>query len=250
MQPSNETVIRCLDATLGYGRLRVLEEVNISLALGDYVGIVGPNGGGKTTLLKALTGILAPLEGRIEVEPHTREERPLVFGYVAQSNTLDDTYPLTALDVVLMGRVSAVGPFRRFRPVDVDAAFRALKRVNLEERAEWPYPELSRGQQQRVLLARALAGEPDILCLDEPTNFLDPSAQVAFMNTVEDMRRESGMTVLIVTHLLQSVADHAHQVWLVQGGRLRVLADPTVIKCELADILEGRNCAFEGAVPA
>ena len=248
MQSCNEPVICCQDATLGYGHLRVLEEVNISLALGDYIGIVGPNGAGKTTLLKALTGILRPLEGHVEVARHPEEDRPLVFGYVAQSNTLDDTYPLTALDVVLMGRISRVGPFRRFAAADIDACYRALQRVNLEHRADWPYPELSRGQQQRVLLARALAGEPDILCLDEPTNFLDPNAQVSFMNTVDDMRQETGMTVLIVTHLLQSVADHAHQVWLVQAGRMRVLSDPNVIKCELADVLEGRNCAFEGTL--
>lgn len=242
-----ETVIQCENATLGYGRLKVLEEVDICLSLGDYVGIVGPNGAGKTTLLKALTGILSPLSGKIEVCRHPEENRPLIFGYVAQSNTLDDSYPLTALDVVLMGRVSSVGPFRSFGSADVDAAYRGLRRVGLEHRAEWSYAELSRGQQQRVLLARALAGEPDILCLDEPTNFLDPNAQVDFMNTVDDMRAENGMTVLIVTHLLQSVADHAQQVWLVQAGRIRVLSDPTVIKCELADVLEGRKCAFEEA---
>ncbi len=247
MEQCRETVIECEGATLGYGRLKVLEEVDICLSLGDYVGIVGPNGAGKTTLLKALTGILSPLRGRIEVRKHPREDRPLIFGYVAQSNTLDDSYPVSALDVVLMGRVSSVGPFRSFGPADVDAAFRALERVQLDHRAEWPYPELSRGQQQRVLLARALAGEPDILCLDEPTNFLDPNAQVDFMNTVDDMRDETGMTVLIVTHLLQSVADHAQQVWLVQAGRIRVLSDPTIIQCELADVLEGRNCRFEEA---
>ena len=247
MERCKEMVIETADAVLGYGRLKVLEDVNICLSLGDYVGIVGPNGAGKTTLLKALTGIMSPLQGGVNVKRHPVDDRPLIFGYVAQSNPLDDTYPLSALDVVLMGRVSKVGPFRRFGPADIERAYDALRRVNLEHRAEWSYPELSRGQQQRVLLARALAGEPDILCLDEPTNFLDPNAQVDFMNTVDDMRQETGMTVLIVTHLLQSVADHAQQVWLVQAGRIRVLSDPTVIKCELADVLEGRNCAFEEA---
>jgi ABC-type Mn2+/Zn2+ transport system ATPase subunit len=248
MVQSNQSVIRCREAAMGYGHLRVLEEVNLDLGLGSYVGIVGPNGAGKTTLLKALTGILSPQSGTIEVDRHPTADRPLVFGYVAQSNTLDDSYPLSALDVTLMGRIGRVGPFRRFRPQDVEAALQALRRVELEDRAQWSYSELSRGQQQRVLLARALAGEPDILCLDEPTNFLDPSAQVAFLNTVDDLRHETGMTVLIVTHLLQSVADHAQEVWLVQGGRIRVLSDQSLIKGELANILEGRNGVREEAL--
>ena len=249
MIPTNGPLIECSDLRLGYGRLVVLDEVHLRLGLGDYVGVVGPNGAGKTTLLKALTGILGPLSGTVKVPRHP-SGRPLRFGYVAQSNTLDENYPVSALDVTLMGRIAFVGPFRPFRPDDHAAALNALERVGMDHRADWPFRELSRGQQQRVLLARALASDPDVLCLDEPTNFLDPGAQVAFMNTVEDMRQEEGMTIIIVTHLLQSVAGHADHIWMVQAGRIRVLSEPAAIKHELASILEGRNGLAEEAAHA
>lgn len=236
----NGPVVTCQDVSLGYGRLTVLEHVDVSLELGAYVGVVGPNGAGKTTLLKALTGILRPLAGRITIARRPDGRLPR-FGYVSQSSELDDSYPVSTLDVVLMGRTWHAGPFRPHRPADIAAAHQALARVGMDHLAQWPYRELSRGQQQRVLLARALAGDPDILCLDEPTNFLDPDAQVSFMDTLEEMRRNHQMTVLVVTHLLQSVANHADGVWLVHGGRVRVLSDPSQVQQELARVLGGGN---------
>lgn len=223
---------------LGYGRLVVLEVDHLSIGAGDYIGIVGPNGAGKTTLLKAITGIIRPLSGSIRVA-HGTDGAPLRFGYVAQSTTLDATYPVSTMDVVLMGRIGSVGPFRRFRPEDIRAAFEALERVDLPDLAEKPFGELSRGQQQRILLARALAGGPDILCLDEPTNFLDPASQMGFMETLQQMRQTEGMTILVVTHLLQAVAQHSDQAWLVQGGALRKLSDPVEIEAELVGLAEG-----------
>jgi ABC-type Mn2+/Zn2+ transport system ATPase subunit len=219
---SNTPVVNCRDLTLGYGSLVVLENVGFEIRPQAYVGLVGPNGSGKTTLLKALTGILHPMRGAVSVAPHP-SGRAMRFGYVAQTTTLDDSYPVTAFDVVMMGRVARAGPFFPFRREDRDTAVGGLDKVGMAHRAEWPFRELSRGQQQRVLLARALAGEPDILVLDEPTNFLDLKAQLEFIHTINRMRAEEEMTVLIVTHLLQEVAEHADQVLLVQGGRVQVL---------------------------
>jgi manganese/zinc/iron transport system ATP- binding protein len=218
----NEIVARCEDLTVGYGPLIVLRDVSFDIRPQSYVGLVGPNGAGKTTLLKALTGILRPLRGTVTIPPHP-SGRPARFGYVAQTTTLDDTYPVTALDVVMMGRVSQAGPFYPLRRSDSDAALEALVKVGMTHRLNWPFCELSRGQQQRVLLARALAGRPDILVLDEPTNFLDLRAQIDFIHTINQMRDEDEMTILIVTHLLQEVAEHADQVLLVQGGKVDVL---------------------------
>jgi ABC-type Mn2+/Zn2+ transport system ATPase subunit len=229
-------IVCCENVTLGYGALVVLEDVNLEMQAGSYVGIGGPNGAGKTTLLKALTGILRPLSGSVWVAAPP-SGRPLRFGYVAQTTTLDDSYPVSALDVVMMGRVARVGPFRRFSPDDFAESLAALERAGMAHCASWPFRELSRGEQQRVLLARALAGEPDVLVLDEPTNFLDLRAQMEFMHTIEAMRSERQMSVLIVTHLLQEVAEHADTVWLVQGGRLRVLADRDAIQRELFEVV-------------
>lgn len=217
-------VAACEDLAVGYGPLVVLEDVTFSIRPQSYVGLVGPNGAGKTTLLKALTGILRPMKGTVTIPPHPCG-RATRFGYVAQTTTLDETYPVTALDVVMMGRVSRAGPFLPLRKRDQDACMEALVKVGMSHRFNWPFRELSRGQQQRVLLARALAGEPDILVLDEPTNFLDLTAQIEFVHTINQMRDEDDMTILIVTHLLQEVAEHADQVLLVQGGRVDVIDD-------------------------
>lgn len=218
----NEIVAQCQDLAVGYGPLIVLRGVSFDIRPQSYVGLVGPNGAGKTTLLKALTGILRPMKGTVAIPPHP-SGRPVRFGYVAQTTTLDDTYPVTALDVTMMGRVSRAGPFWPLRGRDTDAAMEALVKVGMSHRFNWPFRELSRGQQQRVLLARALAGQPDILVLDEPTNFLDLRAQIDFIHTINQMRTEEQMTILIVTHLLQEVAEHADQVLLVQGGKVAVL---------------------------
>jgi ABC-type Mn2+/Zn2+ transport system ATPase subunit len=228
----NGFVVQCRDLKLGYGPLVVLDGVTFDIRSQSYVGLVGPNGAGKTTLLKAMTGILRPLKGTVMVAPHP-SGRPIRFGYVAQTTTLDDTYPVTALDVVMMGRVSRAGPFVPLGRGARDGAIQALARVTMEHRSTWPFRELSRGQQQRVLLARALAGEPDILVLDEPTNFLDLKAQLEFIHTINRMRREHDMTVMIVTHLLQEVSAHADKVLLVQGGRVGVLDDRAEIEAHL-----------------
>jgi ABC-type Mn2+/Zn2+ transport system ATPase subunit len=245
MESNNKWVVRCEDLAVGYGPLVVLDEVGFAIRPQAYVGLVGPNGAGKTTLLKALTGILRPMRGSVRLAPHPSGRR-VRFGYVAQTTTLDDSYPVSALDVVMMGRVSRAGPFVPFSRTDRASAFRALGRVGMEERAEWPFRELSRGQQQRVLLARALAGEPDVLVLDEPTNFLDLRAQLDFIHTINRMREEEAMTVLIVTHLLQEVSEHADQVLLVQGGRVQVLGDREEIAAHLFEALGASAAAREG----
>jgi len=232
----NGIIIRCRDLVLGYGPLVVLQDVNFEVSSRSYVGLVGPNGAGKTTLLKALTGILAPMAGKIEVAPHP-SGRVIRFGYVAQTTTLDDSYPVTAMDVVLMGRVALAGPFQRFRAQDYAAAGAALEKVGMQHWASWSFRELSRGQQQRVLLARALAAEPDVLVLDEPTNFLDLRGQVEFIDTINRMREEEEMTVLIVTHLLQEVSEHADQVLIVQGGRVKVLRGRAEIRAHLFETI-------------
>jgi ABC-type Mn2+/Zn2+ transport system ATPase subunit len=206
-------LVRLRDVTLGYGRRVILSHLNFRLDAGGYVGIVGPNGAGKTTLLRALLGTLSPLSGTVEYG-----RKPMRFGYVPQAQTMDETFPLTALDVVLMGRFREIGPVRRPGRADRDRAFAALEQVGIADLANRLFREFSGGQRQRTLMARALASEPDVLVLDEPTNDMDVAAEHATMELVDRLHAERGLLVLMVSHLLNVVVNHVHDLAIVGVG--------------------------------
>src|SRR2546425_1241090 len=153
---------------LGYGRRRVLTAIEFDVISGDFLGIVGPNGAGKTTLLKAILGLLKPMAGIVE-----RPAEGLRIGYVPQRESVDTLFPLTVLDIVLMGRYTRLGPFGRPGKADRAEAMASLEHVGITNLAHRPYPNLSGGQKQRTLIARALVGDPNLLILDEPTNGMD-----------------------------------------------------------------------------
>ncbi|MBI3945059.1 MAG: ABC transporter ATP-binding protein [Armatimonadetes bacterium] len=214
-------LVRFTGAAFGYGRHRVLSDLSFAIHAGDYLGIVGPNGAGKTTLLKGVLGVLRPQSGRVE-RRHS-EGRDLRFGYVPQINTVDETYPLTALDVALMGRYGRIGPVRRPGKEDRQAALEALEQVGIADLARRLYRDLSGGQRQRVLMARALACEPDILVLDEPTNDMDIAAESATMELIGRLHREERLAILLVSHMLNLVAAHARQIAFLGVGRFEAL---------------------------
>ena len=153
-----------------------LTGVNLCVRDGDFLAVVGPNGGGKTTIVRTALGALPLLSGRLG------GRRPLRIGYVPQREHVDTIWPLLAGEVVRMGRVPLVGPLRRLGPVDDEAVHRALAKVRMEHLSNHGYGELSGGQRQRTLIARALAADPELLVLDEPTNGMDPSAELATMD--------------------------------------------------------------------
>ncbi len=206
-------LVRFRDVTLGYGRSVVLSRLDFRLDAGGYVGIVGPNGAGKTTLLRAILGTMKPLSGAVEYG-----KRDLRFGYVPQAQTMDETFPLTALDVVLMGRYRHAGLFRRPGPVDRDRAMDALDHVGIADLSRRLFREFSGGQRQRTLMARALASEPDVLVLDEPTNDMDIAAEHATMELVDRLHAERGLLVVMVSHLLNVVVNHVHDLAIVGAG--------------------------------
>lgn len=203
--------------TLGYGRRAILSDLSLTLRAGDYVGIVGPNGSGKTTLLHAILGTLRPRSGAIRAH-----KEPLTFGYVPQIQTMDDHFPLTALDIVLMGRYSQLGLLRRPRREDRERALLALEQVGSGDLAGRLFREFSGGQKQRTLMARALVSDPDVLVLDEPTNDMDIGAEHATMELVDRLHAERGLLVLIVSHFLNVIANHVRQVAVIGGGRLEM----------------------------
>ena len=207
------------DATFGYGRTVVLRGVQFALTAGDFVGLVGPNGAGKTTLLRGLLGLVRPQVGERRISP-PGDAADVVFGYVPQEKAVDPFFPLSVLDVVLMGRYRVLGPGRRPTPVDRQAALACLGHVQLEHLADMSFQELSGGQKQRVLLARALATEPHVLVLDEPTSAMDLAAEKRLMAVIKEQHEAQGLTVVLATHDLNLIGRYASQIAIVAGGRV------------------------------
>jgi manganese/zinc/iron transport system ATP- binding protein len=214
-------LLRARGVTLGYGTRVVLQHLDFSIERGDFLGVMGPNGSGKSTLLKAVLGLLKPLTGTIEL--FSANGGPPRFGYVPQRELLDRHFPLSALEVAVMGRFGRLGALRRPRREDFAVAHACLQQAQMDRFSDRPYRELSGGQQQRVLIARALAGEPDALLLDEPTNGMDIESERAIMELLLDLQREKATTIVFVTHLLSTIEHFARRVALItRNGTLLI----------------------------
>lgn len=212
----NTPIIEFKKVILGYSR-PILFDIDFTVNSGDFIGIVGPNGVGKTTFLKAVLGLLKPLEGEI-----IRHNKLIRFGYVPQRQVVDELFPLSVLDIVLMGRYSLVGLCRRPAKEDRQKALQCLAHVGIEKLALRSYRELSGGQKQRTLLARALACEPTILLLDEPTTDMDLPSEREIMELVEQLREKENLTVLIVSHLLHVVVNSANRLAFVGRSKIQI----------------------------
>jgi ABC-type Mn2+/Zn2+ transport system ATPase subunit len=203
-------------AALGYGRRAVLTDISFTIEKGDFVGLVGPNGAGKTTILRALLGTNPPLSGTVQLAPDLR------FGYVPQRDQVDYNFPLRVLDVVLMGRYDRIGLGRRATADDRRRAHVALEHVGIADLADQSLTDLSGGQKQRALIARALVGDPNVLVLDEPTNGMDLVSTTQILGLVRDLHEGTGLTVLMVSHALNEVANYVERIALVMRGGFRV----------------------------
>ena len=197
------------DATLGYGRHAVLRGFNLDILDGDFLGIVGPNGAGKTTILRTFLGSLKPLGGVVTIAPGLR------YGYVPQRDVVDTLFPLHVLEVVLMGRYDRIGIGRRPTATDRELARKALERVGIAHLADRPLTALSGGQRQRTLIARALVGRPSVLILDEPTNGMDLVSTTQILGLVRELHERTGLTVVMVSHALNEVANYVERIALV-----------------------------------
>lgn len=206
---ASETLIRLCGVAIGYRGKPLLGGIDLDLQAGDFLAVVGPNGGGKTTLLKTILGLLRPITGTlIARHPSGRGVR---FGYVPQREQLDRVFPLRAREVVLMGRYALVGYCRFPGRSDRRAAHDAMERVGVGRLADRPFRDMSGGEQQKTLIARALAADPDVLALDEPTNGMDLPSEGAAMDLLRELHR-GGMTLLMISHVLSTVLNHADRI--------------------------------------
>lgn len=199
----------------------ILKNVSFEVAEGEFVGLIGPNGGGKTTLLKLLMGFLEPWEGHISIFSNSTTNYPNGIGYVPQVLHYDRTFPISVLDLVLGGRLSTLSWTGRFTKQDKEIAYHALEQVNLADFCDKSFGMLSGGQAQRALIARALATEPKALLLDEPLAAVDIQAEADFYEVMHKIRQN--LTILMVTHDIQAVIQHVKRVLCVQGSVMSLL---------------------------
>ncbi len=211
-----KNAIEVKDVSFSYGKDEpVLKDVSFDIQEGEFVGLIGPNGGGKTTLLKLLLGFIEPRTGDIRVLGKSPRSYPNDIGYVPQALHYDRNFPISVLDLVLEGRLSKLGWKGRFSKEDKEIAKACLEQVNLSDFADKSFGTLSGGQAQRALIARALATEPKVLLLDEPLAAVDMQAEADFYDVLHKIRRN--LTILMVTHDIQAVIQHVKRILLVQG---------------------------------
>lgn len=210
-----ESVVCLKHVTFHRGNRLILEDITFCIDQGIFLGVIGPNGGGKTTLLKLILGLLPLQQGSIEIFGRplrgNREDRA-VIGYVPQRSDVDQNFPASGLDVVLMGAVAKTGMFRRIPTETRRRALELLQRVGIADLANRPIGRMSGGQQQRVYIARALINEPRLLILDEPTVGLDSTSQKQFLQLVEELKAELGLTVIMVSHDIGQLAHYADKM--------------------------------------
>jgi len=193
----------------------VLRDVNLRIQPTERVCIVGPNGGGKTTLLKLILGLLRPTRGTVRVFGRTPEQARRRVGYTPQHAVFDPSFPASVLDVAIMGRLSKTRPWGPFRRADRAAATEALREVGMYELRKRSFSQLSGGQRQRVLIARALASRPDLLLLDEPTANLDVGVEQELYELLG--RLGERLTVVVVSHDIGFVSELVNKVVCVQS---------------------------------
>jgi len=220
-----EPVISLRGVAFAYESAPVLEDVNLSIGRCESVCIIGPNGGGKTTLLKLILGLLRPDAGEVRVFGQSPQQARLRVGYMPQHARHDPQFPATVMDIVLMGRLGhgrLGGLLGWYGAADREAAADALRRMELEDLARRPFAALSGGQRQRVLIARALCCRPELLLLDEPTANVDTLMEARLLEILRELNRQ--MTILMVSHDLGFVSNLVESVICVNR---RVIVHPT-----------------------
>jgi zinc transport system ATP-binding protein len=214
-------IVRMRDVTIGYGERAVVREADLTVRDGEVVAVLGANGSGKTTLVRGLLGLAQVMHGEIELggrPVHERRDRARI-GYVPQRHTVGGAVPSTVREVVSSGRLARLGWLGRMRTTDRRAVQEAIDAVQLSSFADADVSELSGGQQRRVLIARALAAEPTVLVMDEPTAGVDRESQRALAETIRSLAAR-GVPMIVVTHEAGPLADVFTRAVVVSDGRI------------------------------
>lgn len=190
-----DTLISLTDVTAGYDSGIVLRNVNFDIQAQDFIGVIGPNGGGKTTLIKIILGLIKPLSGNIT---HNHNKAGTFIGYLPQQSQIDRKFPITVRDIVLSGLMSAGNSFYRYTSTDKKNALSLLEQMGVSKLANVTASELSGGQLQRVLICRALISSPSLLILDEPNTFVDNRFEHEMYELLQTLNKK--MAILMVSH--------------------------------------------------
>jgi len=231
-------------AFYSYEGAEVLVDVTFSLPKGEFLGIIGPNGGGKTTLLKLLLGILKPDRGTIRILGQDPRDAGHRVGYVPQNTWSSPSFPVSVMDVALMGRLSRARMGRRYTPADREKVENILRKVGMWEYRDRLIGKLSGGQRQRVFIARALSTEPEILFLDEPTSGVDTEFQTHLYDLLQELNRE--VTIVVITHdigvissYMKSVACLNRHLIFHEGGQITQKMIDMAYQCPVDLIAHG-----------
>ena len=240
-----EPILTLTKAGFRYGASWAVRGVDLHVFPGEMLGILGPNGSGKTTLLKLLDGMVLPHEGEVLVRGKsmgtlTRGEVAKVVAMVTQENFF--RFDFSVLEVVLMGRFPHLGRLQFERDKDLKIAANALNATYSMELAERSIHELSGGEKQRVLLARALAQEPGVILLDEPTSFLDLKYKKEIFDLIADLAKEKGLSVVVVSHDIDLVSEYCHRIVMLKNGSVHLAGTPDQV-IEAATIEAVYGCA-------
>ncbi len=210
-----KSAVRLDHLTVQFNGQTTLEDISLEIAPGSYVGVLGPNGAGKSTLLKVILGLVSPAAGEVLVfglPPRLLRRQGQVMGYLPQKPLNNPHFPIAVREVVLMGRYGQLGLLKRPRRADRELASHYLDLMGSAHLQERTISELSGGEQQRVFIARALVGRPRLLILDEPTISLDACAQDEMYELINRLRRELGLTVIMVSHDIGAVSRHVDDI--------------------------------------
>jgi len=228
-----------------YEKEWILENINFTLKDKEFMAIIGPNGGGKTTLLKILLGFLTPNKGEIKIYSKTPKESREIIGYVPQHTNFSLDLPITVFDIILQGRLKK-GKFF-YNQKDKEKANETLKNLKIDNLKNKKIKDLSGGQRQKVLIARALVCEPKILMMDEPTSAIDPNGQKEILDLIENFE----VTRIVVSHdikiLLRNVDKIAYihkKAIIHEGPKLNIPKDKHFCEVELIDFLKDENCGI------
>lgn len=202
-------LVKLENVSIGHDKQIFIDSIDLTIECNQFWGVLGPNGSGKTTLLKTVLSLLPPISGQVLF--HNK----LVFGYVPQNEKFDPIFPISVYELVSMGRYSRVKPGSKISHADTEVIEKSIESAGISHLKHRTFRSLSGGEKQRALLARAIAGEPDMLVLDEPTASVDIKGEAEIMELVTRIQSERKLSVLMVSHFLKTVSEFSDHLILI-----------------------------------